>query len=378
MHLRRSALWAATLSLLLANQCFALRTNPSDLAALQELKEDNGPQAIGKPSPTQYNILNIPIFVEMAKSAAAYQARFGLFVQSGPYNHYPSINLTRIFLKRSGPLSISQLPSESTEGVRLSMEEMSKANTETPGNVQTNSFNSIKAKSEQAGAPLSISFVPIDALGTSKGNSPIGLNSTSGGLSLNLPNIATTENPAFMLWTCHENNTYTSKAKDDSEDAKSFGGSFLACIFGTKFNTITGRTFSLQSGKVLVVNRGPEMVIETPECRIIFKHGAAGLITAEDKKPVIVQALQASGNNLYITSGDQNLKLSSGEQIDVTTGTGSLKKKMIKPFSVEQTKKQELLLSNSNSELNNRQKVALNEFLQELNNTIAAQKSAAK
>jgi hypothetical protein len=125
---------------------------------------------------------------------------------------------------------------------------------------------------------------------------------------------------AFLMWTLPQSDSLRVELPQVADDS-SYQGTFVECKAGTKFSSMSGRSFKLAQGAVLAFNQAPaplaKLSFDTDLAKVELGEGAAAILDFSDGSNLRVMALSGSDTKLV----QVEIK-SSAEKIQLETGQG--------------------------------------------------------
>jgi hypothetical protein len=207
----------------------------------------------------------------------------------------------------------------------------------------------------------------------------------------------------FLFWTCHgqkAKTTTTGSGEERGGANVSFKGTFVACRDKTRISWIRNRHIGLQHGRVLATNRGGDLGVDTALGSVSIDPGASAIVEYGEEKVLRVMALESSAPARVVVDVRKpngtidSVRLLQGEALVV--GEHSVDKEaiqgadgvhLVEPKELEQSIRarfeiqdllsREILLDQTNPELNAEQRSALTELRERLSNRNMADRPQA-
>ncbi len=414
-----------------SQQALAFRLPEGGLALQRLLGEGQG-------AGRRYKLSYMPVLLELARLLGRYQAppRMFFYIENESFANYPGIDLRSLLLKQSSPLKVpegldepdSSMPSETPAQPVLSFPTLDPDASADGGKMNDGSVPqlamrplasdsdltqptqpqaqvaspdkiklSVRGNELSPGPSLSFDFRSISkALGepTSGLDSPL---SDLPLLSSSFPTLiafgeAVHNSTPFLFWTCHDgkgraqNQEQLGGLKENSP----FKGTFVACKQMTRISWIKNRHIGLQHGRMLAVNRGGDLGVDTPLGSVAIDPGAAAIVEYSDSKILKVMALESSSPGRVVVEihhpdgTASSARLLQGEALlvagrnisreelagdnGVPLQNAQEKERVVHAlYAVNDLLSKEILLDTSNPELTSEQRSALIQLRERLN-----------
>lgn len=427
--------------LILANQssgpALAARL-PQGGLAIQRLLGEGRDQVSGRKQ-NRYNLSYMPVLLDLARVLGRFQAPPHLFfyIENESFSNYPGIDLRSLLFRHCGPLKVpegldepdSGMPAQGPDQPVLAVPPLdpdasgdggSKMNDGSvpqlavqPLSSDSSSVQPTKPKTEVAspdqikvavhgnqlsGGP-SLSF-DFHGISRTLEQSDSQLNYSA----LDIPHLRTSfptliafgeavhNVTPFLFWTCHATPAKApAQAPGDSslKGSTAFKGTFVACREATGISWIRNRHIGLQHGRMLAVNRGGDLGVDTALGSVSIDPGASAIVEYNEKKILRIMALESSAPGRVIVDvrkpdgTGHSVRLLQGEALIVGEHNlakedieGSDRLALVDPQEQERTVRarftlndllnKEILLDPRNPELSPEQRSALSQLRQRL------------
>ena len=381
-----------------AEPAFSFRLPMGGIASQRRLQE--GPGAEGTSGSNQYNVSFVPLLLDLAKEIGRFQLmQTGYFLQNEPMPDYPGIDLRWLLFSQSSPLRVPDglslptegMPARQAGGPTLLIPSMPDKHEPLPNaepplpqlavsplSVPSHPMSLAKPRAQIAspekirlslptnqlnGYPafITVDFRELSAALTGIGDPDSQLDkiaietrkvSTSFANPLPMAQPQRTTSTAFMLWTVKSATTNSINASgskdlplpDQSATRERYQGTFVACMPGVHFKSIHSQHFDLQQGRIVVGNRGEELVVASEVGDVMLPTGTAAIIDINEKQILKVIALESqepTGITVRakkIGGGEESLSLGKGEELvvakhdlssdDIAPGDGLTRKQL--------------------------------------------------
>ncbi|MBI4533188.1 MAG: hypothetical protein HY711_04500 [Candidatus Melainabacteria bacterium] len=359
------------------NPTLALRLPMGGIASQNKLQE-NLHNASYAPAGS-YNITYVPLLLDLAKAIGKFQVSPHYYLQNEPFSNYPGIDLRSLLYSQSSPLRIPA-------GL-LSPEKVVSPQPKASPHIAVPGFKDKTPSPEPkqhmpdylqlSVSPLSQELSPMPVsqpkarIGPPEVNvpvEPLHLTSLPHLITADFPGFSTAlwaaESPAqqfhmttlepprlhstfskahstpepsyspsnkmFMLWTVkHTAKATITGSKDlplpESPIAETrYQGTFVACMEGVHFQSIHGRKFTFDRGRLLAANKGEEMVFDTSVGNIHMNADTAAIIDLNGRQVLRVLSLHSGKSNkitVVLKSSSQqpeSMSLATGEELIVS------------------------------------------------------------
>ncbi|GEM_PF-3575035 len=285
-----------------------------------------------------YNLSYVPVLLDLAKVLARFERNVYFVIRSDPFSNYPGIDLRKLLLLQSSPLTIPEGLSDADAGMpaaepgqpTLSVPALEpEAAAPSHGNQEfvlpdvaviplptTAPICKIPARSAGVGSPEKVKLtVPANELSGSPGLSfdfegiaqawhgsaqPSVEAAFLPRIHTPFPSLVSFNQPLhnitpFLFWTCRAAERSARGARAAAGQAGSrYEGTFVACRQGTQLSYIKDRQIGLIEGRAVGANRGGNLEFVCAAATVKIEPGASALVQFDEKRILHVLAIESS------------------------------------------------------------------------------------